>query len=284
MTVVFLPLLGLSIGQPLPEPHRPSALMQPIASVPGIVELAQSRPAPQPMASAGTFLLDGRPLQQVVLDQVLYSGDCPGEEMRELKNVSFLAAVPPAPYQRILIQNQTTGGYTDREYDERRPSAQTFSVALGQGQRGSFLTLAPGFNSFQYQVQQRVQKQLLNQGSASLQVSVNRLTLNRTFQEIREDTYCSGEKNLSRRTDLANCSGGLITLERIGVCPGGRSTTLSLETLGSGYRPGYRPGSGSGWNGGNNWNGRPSGNWNGGGSGSWGGGGWNGGSPMPQPR
>ncbi|MFM7269252.1 MAG: hypothetical protein ACKOZT_11845 [Cyanobium sp.] len=242
------------------------------------------------MASAGTFLLDGRPLQQVVLDQVTYIGDCPGQEMRELKNISFLAAVPPAPYQRILIQNQSTGGYTDREYDERRPSAQTFSVALGQGQRGSFLTLAPGFNSFQYQVQQRLQKLLLNQGSASLQVGVNRLNLNRTFQEIREDTYCSGEKNLSRRTDLSNCSGGLVTLERIGVCPGGRSTTLSLETLGSGYRPGYRPGGGSGWNGGgNNWNGgsnwnnRPSGNWNGGG-GSWGGGGWNGGSPVPQPR
>jgi len=147
--------------------------------------MAQSRPAPQPMASAGTFLLDGRSLHQVVLEQITHGGDCPGEEMRELKNVSFLAAVPPAPYQRILIQNQSTDGFTDREYDERRPSAQTFSVALGQGQRGSFLTLAPSYNSFQYQVQQRLQKQLVNQGSSGLQVSVNRINLNRTFQEIR---------------------------------------------------------------------------------------------------
>lgn len=254
MRVPLVPLLGLSLSQLLPS----GALA------------ASPAPGHQPIAPPqGTFLLNGRPIQQVVIEQVSFLGDCPGEETREISGVSFLAAVPTAPYQRIVIQNQTTGGFTDREYDERRPSAQSFAISLGQGQRGSFLTLAPGLNSFSYQVNQRVQNLAVNRGYASLQVGVNRFSQNRSFQQIREDSYCSGEKIRSSRTPLNACPGGLITLERIGVCPGGRTTTLSLETVGSG---GYRPG--GGWSGGSGY--RP------GGSGSWGGNGWNGGYPTPR--
>lgn len=267
-----MPLLGLSLAPLLPHAALAAAPL----------------PARPPFAPPqGTFLLDGRPLQQVVIEQITYQGDCPGEETREIRGVSFLAAVPPAPYQRIVIHNQTTGGYTDREYDERRPSAQTFAMALGQGQRGSFLTLAPGPNSFSYQVHQRVQNLAVNQGYASLQVGVNRLNQNRSFQEIREDSYCSGEKNRSSgsRTALNACPNGLITLERIGVCPGGRTTTLSMETIGGGNRPGGWNGGGQGNWGGSGWNGGsggyrpPGGSWNGGS-------GWNGGGGTltPQPR
>ena len=276
MSVPLAPLLGLVLAQ---APHP-----------------AQLKPAAVP--STGSFLLNGRPLQQVQLEQITYVGDCPGEEQPDIRGVSFIAAAPPAPYQRIVLHNLSTGGYTDREYDERRPSAQTFSIALGQGQRGSFLTLAPGANRFSYTVQQRHQKRTVDQGAAALQVDVIRSNRNRPFQEIKEDAYCSGEKTRSSgsRTALNACPNGLISLERIGVCPGGRTTTLSLETLGNGYRPGGWGGNGN-WNGGNGWNGgggyRPlGGSWNGGGggygnggsgSGSWGGGNgsW---SPQPQPR
>lgn len=283
MTVVTVPLLGLALAlQPLAlqsealaQAVRAPATTRPApAAVPAPVQrpVAAQPPAPRSFA---TFLLDGRPLQQLQLEQITYLGDCPGEELREIRGVSFLAAAPPAPYQRIVIQNLSTGGFTDREYDERRSSSQTFSVAPGMGQRGSVLTLAPGPNSFSYVVRQRLQNVTVDQGSAVLPVSVNRLNLNRTFEEVREEAYCSGEKNRSPRTPLERCAGGLITLERIGICPGGRSTTLSLETLGSGYQPGTRPGGGANWNGGG-------GGWNGGGS--WGGGGWNGRPPQPQPR
>jgi hypothetical protein len=189
--------------------------------------------------TSGRFLLGGRSLQMVQLEQISYFGDCPGEEQPELRDLSFLAAAPPAPYQRILIQNQTTGGYTDREYDERRPSAQTFAAALGQGQRGSVLTLAPGLNSFSYLVRQRLQNRTVDQGSASLQVAVNRSSRNRNFQEIREELYCSGDRSRNSPAQLNACPNGLVTVERVGVCPGGRRTTLSLDSFRSG---GYGPG------------------------------------------
>lgn len=271
MPAVLAPLLGLTLAQAAPAQPPGQAMPRPAAA------------AAAPMAS-GMFLLNGQPLDRVTLQQITYLGDCPGEEQPELRNVSFLAAVPPAPYQRIVISNQTTGGFTDREYDERRPSAQAFSMALGQGQRGSYLTLAPGANGFSYQVRNRVQNLALGQGNATLQVLVNRTSQTRSFTTINEDRYCSGEKNKSRRTALETCPNGLITLERIGVCPGGRTTTLSMETIGQGYGSGsgswgggYRPPGGTGGSGGN-WGGGPGGsggNWGGGGNG-WGGSGGNG--------
>jgi len=217
--------------------------------------LAQSLPPASPTAS-GMVLLQGQPVDRVELQQITYYGDCPGEEQPELRGLSFLAALPPAPFQRITVQNLATGGYTDREYDERRRSSEAFSIALGQGQRGSYLTVAPGLNTLNYQVRNRVQKISLGQGTATLQVAVNRMSQNRRFIEVREDRYCSGEKN-SRRTSLDACPNGLISLERIGVCPGGKTTTLSLETVGKGYAPGP----GGSW-GGNSWGG-------GGGNGNW---------------
>jgi hypothetical protein len=200
-------------------------------------------------------LLQGQPLNRVELQQITYVGDCPGEQQPELRGLSFLAALPPAPFQRITLQNLATGGYTDREYDERRRSSEAFSIALGQGQRGSFLTVAPGLNTLNYQVRNRVQKISLGQGTATLQVEVNRMTQNRRFSEVREDRYCSGEKT-SRRTSLDACRNGLISLERIGVCPGGKTTTLSLETVGNGYAPGP----GGSW-GGNSWGDGGGSNW-----------------------
>jgi hypothetical protein len=174
----------------------------------------------------------------------------PARSNPRLRDLSFLAALPPAPFQRITLQNLATGGYTDREYDERRRSSEAFSIALGQGQRGSYLTVAPGPNTLNYQVRNRVQKIGLAQGAATLQVAVNRLSQNRRFTEVREDRYCSGEKT-SRRTSLDACRNGLISLERIGVCPGGKTITLSLETVSNGYRPG--PGGSWGGGGGGNW-------------------------------
>jgi len=216
--------------------------------------LAQSLPPAGPVPS-GMVLLQGQPLNRVELQQITYFGDCPGEQQPELRGLSFLAALPPAPFQRITLQNLATGGYTDREYDERRRSSEAFSIALGQGQRGSYLTVAPGLNTLNYQVRNRVQKIGLGQGTATLQVVVNRMSQNRRFSEVREDRYCSGEKT-SRRTSLDACPNGLISLERIGVCPGGKTTTLSLETVGNGYAPG----TGGSW-GGNSWGGGGGSNW-----------------------
>ncbi len=176
---------------------------------------------------SGQFLLNGQPITQVVTRLIDYFGDCPGQGLEKITNVSFLASVSPGPYRRILISNQMTGGYTDREYDERRPSSEGFAMASGQGQHGSFLTLARGMNMFSYVVRDRVQNQVLDQGFARLRVSQDRVTRQRNFSSINTDQYCAS----NRSRDLNNCANGLITLERTGVCPDASRRVLSLETI-----------------------------------------------------
>lgn len=189
--------------------------------------LAQAVTAP-----TGQFFLNGAPISGVTIERISWYGDCPGEETRSVSPVTFLAStVQPAPYQRVLISNSSTGGYTDREYDERRPQSQSFVVSLGQGQHGSFLSLAPGLNRFAWSVSNRVAKQQLATGNAQLNVEVTQSQRARSFRSIKEDTYCLGERSKSGRTKLDQCPDGFYTLERIGVCPNGKTRTLSFQTL-----------------------------------------------------
>jgi hypothetical protein len=200
--------------------------------------LAQATPVP-----SGQFFLNGAPISSVTIERISWYGDCPGEETRSVSPVTFLSStVQPAPYQRVLITNNATGGFTDREYDERRPQSQSFVVSLGQGQHGNFLSLAPGLNTFAWTVSNRVEKQQLGTGTAQLNVEVIQSQRARSYKSIKEDTYCLGERSKSARTSLDQCPDGYYTLERIGMCPNGSNKTLSLQTLrrGSGYQP-YRP-------------------------------------------
>ena len=186
----------------------------------------------QTIASGGNgqFLLNGVPLQQVTAQLVTFVGDCPGDGQDLINGTSFLTPVAPAPYQRIVITNTGTGGFTDREYDERRPSAEPFSMGLANGHHGSFLSLSEGPNAFTYVVRNRVSNTELGQGTAALMVTVNRSIRNRSFSQIKEERYCLGDRS-TRYGKLDQCSDGLITVERIGVCPNGASRSLSLETV-----------------------------------------------------
>jgi len=186
--------------------------------------LAQGVSAGSP---TGEFLLKGQPISQITVNLIDYIGDCPGQGVDRIGDVAFRAALEPAPFQRILITNQTTGGYTDREYDERRTTSEAFVVASGQGQHGSFLSLAPGLNTFTYAVRQTKPQQQLASGTATLWVQQERLTRSRSFSTINVDQYCL----LSRSRDLSSCANGLTTVERTGVCPDGQRRILSQETV-----------------------------------------------------
>jgi hypothetical protein len=186
--------------------------------------LAQGVSAGSP---TGEFLLKGQPISQITVNLIDYIGDCPGQGVDRIAGVTFRAAQEPAPFQRILITNQTTGGYTDREYDERRTTSEAFVVASGQGQHGSFLSLAPGLNTFTYAVRQTKPQQQLASGTATLWVQQERLTRSRSFSTINVDQYCL----LSRSRDLSSCANGLTTVERTGVCPDGQRRILSQETV-----------------------------------------------------
>jgi len=182
---------------------------------------------PSDIQDTGQFLRDGQVINQVIARVIEYIGDCPGQGIERISGVSFLASVPPGPYRRIVVNNRSTGGYTDREYDERRPVSEAFVMASGQGQHGSFLSLAPGLNSFSYVVSDRVQNQELAQGTATLMVHRERISRQRSFSTINTDQYCLS----TRSRDLSNCPNGLTTVERVGVCPNGSRRTLSLETI-----------------------------------------------------
>ena len=179
------------------------------------------------MAATGTFLLRGQPINRITLNLIDYVGDCPGEGISRIGGLSFLADVETAPDRRILISNKSTGGYTDREYDERRASSENFIVAIGQGHYGSFLSLAPGLNEFFYVVRQNYPRQQIASGSAKLLVQQRRLTRLRSFNKITVDQYCL----ISRSRDLSSCDHRLTTVERTGVCPDGQRRILSQETV-----------------------------------------------------
>jgi hypothetical protein len=188
------------------------------------VTLAQGVSGESP---TGEFLLKGQPINQITVNRIDYIGDCPGQGVDRIGGVSFRAELDPAPSQRILITNQTTGGFTDREYDERRTSSEAFVVASGQGQHGSFLSLAPGLNTFTYAVRQPKPQQQMASGVARLWVQEERLTRSRSFSTINVDQYCL----ISRSRDLSSCANGLTTVERTGMCPDGQRRILSQETV-----------------------------------------------------
>lgn len=237
--------LPLSADSPTPPvPPTPSALVrtyQPAILPAWIAQLPGTDASGSGAGAEGRFLLQGQPLNLFSAQRITYTGDCPGTGQNSLQGVSFLAAIPPAPYQRILIRNLSTGGFTDREYDERRAGAEAFSIALGQGQRGSHLTVAPGQNTFSYEVRNRRENRSLASGVASLEVAVNDVRQFRGFSEIREEKYCTG-KRYGSPSRLQDCPDGLVTVERTGVCPGGNNRVLSLETVRLGPGGNTRPG------------------------------------------
>lgn len=136
----------------------------------------------------------------------------------------------PSQYQRILITNITTGGFTDREYDEKRPYSEPFNLSIGSGQHGRFLSVAQGNNLFSWVVSNSATRQQVAAGKASLKVDVRELAEARGFHSFKEDTYCLGERT-GFRTSIEKCPNGVYTLERIGMCEDGRQKTLSLQTI-----------------------------------------------------
>ena len=80
--------------------------------------------------------------------RTIYRGDCPGESVTPIRGMSFLASMPPAGDQRIVIRNRRTGSYTNREYGSGRRRSESFLISLGERQHGSFLSVTAGENEF----------------------------------------------------------------------------------------------------------------------------------------
>lgn len=92
---------------------------------------------PMGPVATGTVLLQGQPLDRGGVQEITNVGDCPGKEQSELRDLSFLAALPPAPFQRITLQHLATGNYNNGGHNEQRRSSEAFAIVLSHGQRDS---------------------------------------------------------------------------------------------------------------------------------------------------
>ena len=183
------------------------------------------------MGNEGEFLQRSQPVQQLTLMRTIYRGDCPGESVKSISGMSFLASLPPAGNQRIVIRNRRTGGYTNREYGSRRQRSESFAISLGDRHHGSFLSVSPGENQFRWSVTKARNPDGPTKGNAMLMVNTEDRERYRNFRSIDEDAFCSGEEYSSSRTPLGECSSGYFKVKRQGVCPDGSKIELGTQTV-----------------------------------------------------
>ena len=184
----------------------------------------------------GEFLQRSQPIQQLTLMRTIYRGDCPGESVTPIRGMSFLASMPPAGDQRIVIRNRRTGSYTNREYGSGRRRSESFLISLGERHHGSFLSVTPGENEFRWSVTKARNADGATKGSARLMVNTEEREHLRNFRSIDEDAFCAGEEYSYSRTSLGDCSSGYFEVKRQGICPDGSKIDLGTQTVYRRYR------------------------------------------------
>ena len=188
------------------------------------------------MPASGEFLQRSQPVQMLTLMRTIFRGDCPGENVTPIHGLSFLATLPPAGNQRIVIRNRRTGGYTNREYGSGRKRSESFSISLGDRHHGSFLSVTPGENAFGWSVTKARNTDGPTKGTAMLMVNTEDRERFRNFRSIDEDAFCPGEEYSDSRTPLGQCSSGYFKVKRQGVCPDGSKIDLGTQTVYRRYR------------------------------------------------
>ena len=183
------------------------------------------------ISADGEFLQRSQPVQELSLMRTIYRGDCPGESVTPIRGMSFLASLPPAGNQRIVIRNRRTGGYTNREYGSGRRRSESFSISLGERHHGSFLSVTPGENEFRWSVTKARNADGPTKGNATLLVNTEDRERFRNFRSIDEDAFCPGEEYTYSRTPLGQCRSGYFKVKRQGICPDGSKIELGTHSV-----------------------------------------------------
>ena len=183
------------------------------------------------ISADGEFLQRSQPVQELTLMRTIYRGDCPGESVTPIRGMSFLASLPPAGNQRIVIRNRRTGGYTNREYGSGRRRSESFSISLGERHHGSFLSVTPGENEFRWSVTKARNADGPTKGNATLLVNTQDRERFRNFRSIDEDAFCPGEEYTYSRTPLGQCRSGYFKVKRQGICPDGSKIELGTHSV-----------------------------------------------------
>lgn len=166
------------------------------------------------------------------LNVIHYTGDCPGDSIPTLDNVSFRSeTLPPAPFQRVRIVNTRTGGYTDREYDQRRVRSEPFSMGWKGSHSGRFLALEKGGNTLDYVISNR-QTGKGETGRFTITMDVKEQTRERDFQSVDQIKYCQGERDKTYgKTSIYDCREGFYFKEKVGLCPDGSKQTITRRKI-----------------------------------------------------
>ena len=188
------------------------------------------------ISADGEFLQRTQPVQELTVMRTIYRGDCPGESVTPIRGMSFLASLPPAGNQRIVIRNRRTGGYTNREYGSGRRRSESFSISLGERHHGSFLSVTAGENEFRWSVTKARNADGPTKGNATLLVNTEDRERFRNFRSIDEDAFCPGEEYTYSRTPLGQCRSGYFKVKRQGICPDGSKIDLGTQTVYRRYR------------------------------------------------
>lgn len=161
-----------------------------------------------------------------------YTGDCPGSWYNNWENVSFRSeSVLPAQFQRVRITNIETGGYTDREYDERRARSESFSMRWLSSHSGRFLAVQIGSNTLDYVISSR-QSGVIETGRFTIEVEKQEKVEERGFSSIEQLKYCDGEREMtSGKTNIYDCEDGYYYNERLGGCPDGSKHKISRRKI-----------------------------------------------------
>jgi hypothetical protein len=186
---------------------------------------AQTQSVLNPTPAVGLRFGGRSPLNQANFLITEYFGDCQGTQISELEASFISEKTPPAPYRRVIIRNVTQGvsaspyPYTDREYDERRPSSETARTALGNTHDRRRFNLVEGNNEFEYEIKER--DRVIDSGKFSAQIlkSWQRVESNATWEQKK---IC---KNSS--VSLGEC--GDIRFVREFKCSDGRVLKSNME-------------------------------------------------------
>ena len=163
---------------------------------------------------------------------ISYTGDCPGSWYSSWDNVSFRSETAlPAQFQRVRITNINTGGYTDREYDERRARSESFSMRWLPTHSGRFLAVNIGSNTLDYVISNR-QTGVIETGRFTIEVEKQEKTEERDFSSVEQLKYCDEEREtISGKTNIYDCKDGFYYNEKLGVCPDGSKQKISRRKV-----------------------------------------------------
>lgn len=165
-------------------------------------------------------------LNQITLAGVQYTGECASAPIYPALSASFISAkTPPARFTRVIVKNITPGvsndpyPYTDREYDERRPSSQSTRMEFGRKHKKKSFTIVAGKNTFEYAIKQR--DRLLETGTFAATIDT---TLR---QEERHAAWQKNEVCANSSVALNVCADK--RTQRAYQCPDGKILKSYLE-------------------------------------------------------